>query len=346
MALISLITIASSKRFELGTQAGELGVDIVDREGIHWGQPGAWEKWIGGGSGDGLSSLDEKDFERRFENSNAGFEIQAIPNEKVTGNIRGGDLLSSHGDLQLIESNDDGSEIPNERFFGDTHGHDLVVPGAIQIMKPSDPGFNIEGCTFIEAAIGMGTNFGKKAKCECKGDFATCLDVSCSFDECAPGSKVCGTVNLDFNFGEPDGIINTTACTSFKDDKFKETCISHRMDVKGDSRITWINVESDYSGSKDICEATYGGQQCECNIEDNVCLSVDCSPLLSGGKTNTCQFLSMVDDYDTENWFPKFDVFQPSTTIHIDSAGCGMVGGGAALAAAMATTGFLVGQLW
>jgi hypothetical protein len=238
--------------------------------------------------------------------------------------------------------------IPDDKFPDSKRPGGLVLPGEIQNLEPIDPGFDIERCSFIKAAINIGTDFGEKAKCECKGDFA--IDLGCSFDECAPGSEVCGTVNLDFDFGEPDGIINITACTSFKDDKFKETCISHRMDVTGDGGITWITAGSDYSGTTETCEATYGGQQCECIIDDNGCMLVDCSPFLYGGKTDTCQFLSMVYGDDTESWFPKFDVFQPSTTsndnTYIDSAGSGMVGGGAALMAAMATTGLLLGEIW
>merc|ERR1712086_856014 len=59
------------------------------------------------------------------------------------------------------------------------------------------------------------------------------------------------------------------------------------------------------------CEASYGGNQCDCTIDGNFCLSIDCTPFLEGGKMDTCQMLSMIDVDDVANWFPNFDAFLP-----------------------------------
>merc|ERR1712086_1158673 len=59
------------------------------------------------------------------------------------------------------------------------------------------------------------------------------------------------------------------------------------------------------------CEASYGGNQCDCTIDGNFCLSIDCRPFLEGGKMDTCQMLSMIDADDVAGWFPNFDAFLP-----------------------------------
>lgn len=157
-------------------------------------------------------------------------------------------------------------------------------------------------CPLVEAAIGMGSDFGVEANCACDGDFETGLDINCRFDACASGeSEICGTVKLDFAFGGPDGTIDMSACSDFQNDPFQEICFSYTMDVRGE----------DGSLFDQTCAATYGDQDCQCSIENGICLSIDCSAFVPGAKVDTCQVLSMVDAEDLENWIPAFDIFQP-----------------------------------
>merc|ERR1712107_395729 len=81
-----------------------------------------------------------------------------------------------------------------------------------------------------------------------------------------------------------------------------ETCFSYEIDMRNNN-----NGENDAS----TCEASYGGNQCDCMIDGNFCLTIDCTPFLEGGKMDTCQMLSMINADDVANWFPNFDAFLP-----------------------------------
>jgi len=164
--------------------------------------------------------------------------------------------------------------------------------------------------------IGMATGFAVKANCDCYGNFQSGIGVTCSFDQCAIGSKVCGSVDLGFDFGQ-DGMIQGTACVDLSFDQYEDTCYSYTIDVRdffaGRRRQGSDNIQS--------CEASYGNNQCECTIDDTFCLSIDCTPYLPGGKMDTCQILSMIRPDDIANWFPNFETFLPGfvDTLDVDS---------------------------
>jgi hypothetical protein len=163
-----------------------------------------------------------------------------------------------------------------------------------------DGGFGeFDFCTIVEVAIGMTPTFGIEADCDCRGDFGSGLEVDCAFNECALGSEICGSVGLNFTFGGPDGMIEASVCADFYEDDFKETCFSYGIDMRSGGTIT------------QTCEASYGGEQCECDIE-NVCLNLDCSSILPGAAMeHKCQLLSMTEGSDLANWMPDFDIFKP-----------------------------------
>lgn len=159
-----------------------------------------------------------------------------------------------------------------------------------------------DACPLVEFAMGMGNDFGIQGNCTCNGDFESGLTINCNFDTCVPGaSEVCGSVTLDVAFGGPDGTIDLSACASYENDQFPETCFSYEMDVTGDTTGEIFDQ---------TCAATFGGQPCQCTIENGLCLTVDCSAYLPGARVDTCQALAMVDTGDVENWIPNFDVFQ------------------------------------
>ena len=158
-------------------------------------------------------------------------------------------------------------------------------------------GFDLDICSFVEGAIGIGESFGVNANCKCTGDWSSGLKFQCNFDECAPGSSnVCGNVDLGITLGGIDGPIKMDACADFDNDEYKQSCFSYQLEIDG--------------GLDQTCKATYGGQDCECSIEKGVCLKMDCSRFVPGASIDTCQSLSMSDATDTQNFFPNFDIFQ------------------------------------
>jgi len=169
-----------------------------------------------------------------------------------------------------------------------------------------DGGFDdFDFCTIVEVAIGMTPTFGIEADCDCRGDFGSGLEVDCAFNECALGSEICGSVGLNFTFGGPDGMIEASVCADFYEDDFKETCFSYGIDMRSGGKIT------------QTCEASYGGEQCECDIE-NLCLNLNCSSILPGAAMDTCQLLSMTEGSDLANWMPGFDIFKPDFELDAD----------------------------
>ena len=199
-----------------------------------------------------------------------------------------------------------------------------ILNGGADWNGDGNGGLDLDVCTIVEAAIGMGAGFGVEANCECKGNFDTGFEIDCKFDACnAPpsgGSDVCGTVDLAFVFGGPNGIVDMTACVddfntggdttiNSNESQFKKTCFSYGIDLTAEGGDT-----------AQTCEATYDGQQCDCDIENNLCIKADCSSFVPGAKIDTCQMLSMTgDEADLGNWIPDFDVFQPTFELRAEN---------------------------
>ena len=188
-------------------------------------------------------------------------------------------------------------------------------------------GSEVDLCSILELALGMSPQFGLRANCNCRGDFQSGLELDCSFPHCAAAPTTmeswdttirekandddrdgaCGTVQLAFDLDGPNGIIKATACADFTQDAWEETCFSYEMDM----RTTMDAAGSSATTSRTSCDASYGGNSCACTIDDNLCLSIDCTPYLEGGTMDTCQILSMINAEDVTNWFPNFDAFLP-----------------------------------
>jgi hypothetical protein len=58
------------------------------------------------------------------------------------------------------------------------------------------------------------------------------------------------------------------------------------------------------------CSATYAGNACGCAIDENFCLSLDCSLHLEGAVTEACQELRM--DGEATVFLPRFKMFDPN----------------------------------
>jgi hypothetical protein len=182
---------------------------------------------------------------------------------------------------------------------------------------------NIDICPVLEMAIGIGQAFGIAANCTCDGDLATSLQIACSFQQCLPvtdiieavterqqtaENAVCGNVSLNFTLGGDNvpGSVATSVCADFPDQMFQDTCFSYTMAVMDNNSV------------KQTCAASYGGQPCECSIEDGMCLNLNCSSVLPGAAMDTCQWLQMDTERDFLSWIPQWDVFDGNFTLNAD----------------------------
>merc|ERR1712196_766434 len=72
---------------------------------------------------------------------------------------------------------------------------------------------------------------------------------------------------------------------------------------------------SDITPAAPTCEASYGDLTCDCSLSESFCMSLDCSSILPGAVTDTCQALSMHNDINggasgTNAFIPEFAVFR------------------------------------
>lgn len=168
---------------------------------------------------------------------------------------------------------------------------------------------DLDVCSVVEMGIGMSMEFAEEANCECVGDLATGLEIDCSFKACAyagTDDETCGVMDMSFNFDSTSGEIDVSACADMDDDDFEKICFGYRMDVTNGSDIT---------PAAPTCEASYGDLTCDCSMNESFCMSLDCSSILPGAVTDTCQVLSMHNDNNggasgTNAFIPEFAVFR------------------------------------
>jgi hypothetical protein len=145
----------------------------------------------------------------------------------------------------------------------------------------------------------MGESFGIAGGCSCDGDIATGLGIRCAFeDECVDEIGICGSLALNFTLGETAGAVSVSVCVEFEDDEYMETCFSYGIDLANSDSQT--------------CTASYGGKDCDCEIDNNFCLSLNCEAYLPGATIDTCQQLQMVGFDDATTFVPRFEIFDPN----------------------------------
>jgi len=164
---------------------------------------------------------------------------------------------------------------------------------------------DIDFCPILESAVGLGKEFGIEGKCACDGSVASNLNIGCNFRyQCSEGSPLCTSINVNYTMST--NVITVGACIDFEYDTFDEVCFSYSFDITGETNQS--------------CGATYGGNPCECEIDD-FCLQLDCSMYLPGAEMDTCQVLETISADDISSFFPNFPVFdegysQTSENIH------------------------------
>ena len=150
-------------------------------------------------------------------------------------------------------------------------------------------------CSLLESAIGMGRSFGIAGDCTCDGTLISGMNISCSFEkECVEDSDVCGSVSLNNTFGDMAGSVSTSSCLDFENDDYAEICFSYDFDVTG--------------GDSQACTASYDGNLCDCEM-DNFCIKIDCSKYLPGTTMDTCKQLQMETESDIVAFLPRFKIF-------------------------------------
>merc|ERR1712194_592849 len=143
--------------------------------------------------------------------------------------------------------------------------------------------------------------------CTCDGNLVTGLEIDCGFSGCAFGDGVgCGEVTLDLNLAQDDdtdadtGVVDIQACTKFNDE-FDKACISYAVDMSNEGQLV------------QTCSASYGDSTCECSIDENSCVTIDCSSILEDAVMDECMPMGMMSTPEDFNTFvPKFRMLVPT----------------------------------
>jgi len=177
-----------------------------------------------------------------------------IPTDDAGVSTRPG---SSHGNLRGINDN------RNTYHHTGLEDGDLVIPTDDADVSTRPGGFtpptaNLQlfiddECTMIEQAIGIEAEFGVMAHCECSGDldnnnmeincaFDGDVEINCAFDGSIYGTEAYGHVVLNFAFGDPNGIVESSFCATFDDTNLEDTfCIDYEIDIRdADSSRFWV----------------------------------------------------------------------------------------------------------
>jgi len=162
---------------------------------------------------------------------------------------------------------------------------------------------DIDFCSILETAVGIGEGFGIEGNCRCKEGTDGGLAIGCDFqNECYNSIDLCGEVNLNYTMGDD---VSVSACFDFENDFFPEVCFDYAYNMDGQGAST--------------CSASYGGNVCQCEIDGDFCLNLNCSMFLPGAAFNSCQLLETVTEGDIISWLPEFPAFGDNFTQVFDN---------------------------
>lgn len=118
----------------------------------------------------------------------------------------------------------------------------------------------------------------------------------------APTEELYGDVVLNLGFEETVGSVQANLCVDFEEGIHPTTCIEYSIPI---ADLT----------SPPTCTATYGSEPCKCVIDENLCVTVDCSEYEATAVMDQCQNLSLSATADGEPTMlvPKFGV--PSAAV-------------------------------
>merc|ERR1712110_239645 len=98
---------------------------------------------------------------------------------------------------------------------------------------------------------------------------------------------------LTWNLAHSLGAVDSEFCVDFTNDEHAITCMGFDIPIAGTSAPT--------------CTASYGGKPCECTIDDDFCVSLDCSEHNADAVVNTCEMLSW-EGADASSFIPRFQL--------------------------------------
>eukprot|EP00525_Craspedostauros_australis_P001439 CAMPEP_0198132094 /NCGR_PEP_ID=MMETSP1442-20131203/57572_1 /TAXON_ID= /ORGANISM="Craspedostauros australis, Strain CCMP3328" /LENGTH=521 /DNA_ID=CAMNT_0043793029 /DNA_START=23 /DNA_END=1588 /DNA_ORIENTATION=- len=162
----------------------------------------------------------------------------------------------------------------------------------------------ISTCSVVKKLVEITDAFDVDGECKCDGNFRDGIVLNCGFN------TICEEIDND-----PDGTICASSEFAFAISNLDDIDVSVALDFPNDDidkfQFTYSIPLGDDSDEQ-TCTAKIGEEDCTCQIE-NWCWTVDCP--IEGGRFDTCQFLSLDNQYGPTSFFPKFDRFDPNFEI-------------------------------
>jgi hypothetical protein len=153
--------------------------------------------------------------------------------------------------------------------------------GWLDIVGDVGGGVSSGVCTLMSKAVQLTEALGMEGSCSC--DSENGLEIVCKYSEVctesSTGEEVCSSLNMTLGFDELAGVDNEV-CMDYSRDGHPRTCFSYTIPVADTSMPP-------------ECSATYGDAACKCTIDENFCITVDCSEFEPSAKIDTCQVVGL-----------------------------------------------------
>lgn len=179
---------------------------------------------------------------------------------------------------------------------------DWLSTSWLDIVGDVSDGVSSGVCTLMSKAIQLTEALGMKGSCSCESDDG--LKIVCEYAEVctysSTGEEVCSSLNMTLGFDELSGVDNEV-CIDYSKDSHPRTCFSYTIPVANSS----LPPE---------CAATYGDGDCVCTIDENFCITVDCSEFEPTAAIDTCQMVGLDGAVEAETFMLAFGTPEGETT--------------------------------
>jgi hypothetical protein len=163
---------------------------------------------------------------------------------------------------------------------------DWLTTGWADIVGNAEGSVSDGVCTLMSKAVQMTEELGLEGSCTC--DAANGLKMNCAFEELCTtipdsgdGEPMCADVNVTLTYDKLAGV-DSTVCLDYEGDAYQVTCFTYTIPVVGQAE-------------QPECSATYGDESnvCQCTIDKDLCVSIDCTEFEPTAFTDTCQVVSL-----------------------------------------------------
>jgi len=113
-------------------------------------------------------------------------------------------------------------------------------------------------------------------------------------------NALCGSVNMNFTF-KSIAQVDANICIEYSD--YPETCYSYPIPV------------ADQNTPRE-CSASYGEGNCRCTMDENFCMSVDCTDFEPLALTDKCQVVSLDEGLQPERLMLEFKLPKQGTIVN------------------------------